>query len=95
MMVAIRFIPLAISCLTILLNLNFLGQRIINKKEELFYSAYFRLKWYLMAKKHRRMVLMILNNSSDFSGLSAGNMGDVSLEAAGIVSFNQNSSQFF
>ena len=90
MAVAIRFIPLALSCLTVLLNLNYLGQRIINKKEDLFYSAYFRTKWYLMPKEHRRMVLMILINSSDCSGLSAGKMGDVSLEAAGIVSFNQN-----
>ena len=81
-----RFTPLALSILCVILTLNYIGQRIINKKEEVFYSAYFRTKWYMMPLEYRRMILMILNNSSDFSGLSAGKMGDVSLEAAGIVS---------
>ena len=85
-----RFIPFVISFLAIILLLNYFGQRIIDKKEEVFHAAYFNTKWYLMPVEHRRMVLMILINSSDCSGLSAGKMGDVSLEAAGIVIFNQN-----
>ena len=95
MTVTIRFVPLTISWLIALILLNYFGQRIINKKEEVFYTAYFCTKWYLMPVEHRRMILMILKNSSDFSGLSAGKMGEVSMEAAGIVSCNQKTSDSF
>ena len=88
MAIAIRFIPFAMSWVSVLLLVNYFGQRIINEKEKLFYTAYYRTKWYLMPVKFRRMVLMISINSSNLAGLSAGKMGDVSLEAAGIVSFN-------
>ena len=88
MVITIRFTPIIISTIAVLIFLNYLGQWIIDKREEVFHRAYFCSKWYVMPVEYRRMVLMILMNSSDCSGLSAGKMGDVSLEAAGIVSLN-------
>ena len=67
--------------------LNYLGQRIIDHKEEVFESVYCKTNWYIMSPKLRRWVHIIAVASTDCSGLSAGKMGDISLEAAGIVIF--------
>ena len=78
---------LIVSLLFALLLLNYLGQEIIDKKEQVFYSAYFETTWYNMSPKHQRWIYIILICSTDCSGLSAGKIGDVSFEAAGIVIF--------
>ena len=68
-----------------LVLLNYFGQRIIDKKYEVFRVVYFDTNWYLMPPKLRRHIHIILNCSTDCSGLSAAKMGELSLEAAGIV----------
>ena len=85
--IIIRFTSLAISFVVALILGNYMGQQIIDKKNEVFHSAYFCSKWYIMPPTLRRLVLLISINATDCSGLSAGKMGDVSMEAAGIVSF--------
>ena len=74
-----------ISVLIALVMINYLGQRIIDKKEEVFHSAYFETKWYMMPPLLRRWIHIILICSTDCSALTAGKVGDVSLEACGIV----------
>ena len=85
MIVKIRFGALAMSVLNALILTNYFGQRIIDKKNEVFYSAYFCSGWYLMTPELRRHIHIILNCSTDCSGLTARKMGEISLEAAGIV----------
>ena len=67
--------------------MNYWGQLIINKTEEVFQAAYYDSEWYTMAPEIRRYVLLIQNNSTKYKTLTAGKMGEVSLEAAGIVIF--------
>ena len=65
--------------------MNLLGQRIMDKSYKVFHSAYFDTKWYLMPPKIRRYIHVILINSTKCSNITAEKMGEVSLEAAGIV----------
>ena len=65
--------------------LNFLGQRIIDKSDDVFQAAYYDSNWYEMRPHLRRVILLIQNNSTKSQHLTAGKMGEVSLEAAGIV----------
>ena len=65
--------------------MNFVGQRIIDKSDQVFHAAYFDSKWYIMPVHLRRMILMIQNRATESQRLSAGKMGEVSMEAAGIV----------
>ena len=86
--IVVRFVWVAITALIGLICMNFFGQQIIDKKTEVFESAYFHTKWYLLSPKHRRYIHIILVASTDSSGISAGKMGDVSLEACGEVIFS-------
>ena len=67
--------------------MNYFGQQIIDKTEEVFQSAYYDSNWYIMTPEIRRYILLIQNNSTKRKNLTAGKMGEVSLEAAGIVSY--------
>ena len=85
--IIIRFSALLIAVVIGLLLLNFMGQRLIDKKNQVFHSVYFGTNWYLMPPKLRRWIHIIINCSTNCSGLTAGKMGDLSLESAGIVIF--------
>ena len=67
--------------------MNYWGQLIINKTENVFQAAYYDSDWYVMPPQIRRYILLIQNNSTKPKTLTAGKMGEVSLEAAGIVIF--------
>ena len=84
-MVSLRFVAFIISMIIYIIGMNFFGQRIIDHSEKVFYSAYFDSKWYIMPVHLRRMILMIQNQATKTQRLSAGKMGEVSMEAAGIV----------
>ena len=85
MMIYLRFVPIIISMTLVLVIMNWLGQRVIDKNDQVFHSAYYDSKWYLMPKELRRMILLVQNNSTKYGGLTAGKMGEVSLESAGRV----------
>ena len=85
-MIVLRFSIASLSIVIYLIATNFLGQRVIDSKAQVFYTVYHQTEWYRMSPKHRRMILLIQNRSINCSsGLSAGKMGSVSLETAGIV----------
>ena len=65
--------------------MNYLGQRVIDRADGVFQAAYYNSKWYVMPAHLRRMILLVQNNSTKYQGITAGKMGEVSLEAAGIV----------
>ena len=67
--------------------MNWWGQQIIDKTEEVFHAAYYNSEWYKMPPEMRRYILLIQNNSTKRKTLTAGKMGEVSLEAAAIVIF--------
>ena len=73
--------------ITYLVLMNYFGQQIIDKTEEVFQAAYYKSDWYIMPSNFRRYILMIQNRSTERKTLTAGKMGEVSLEAAGIVNF--------
>ena len=85
LMVAIRFSILSISMVIYLVFMNYFGQRIMDKSAQVFHTAYFDSDWYVMPKELRRMILLIMIDSTECRKLTAGKMGEVSLEAAGIV----------
>ena len=90
----LRYVPAILLLLSTLVSINYFGQRIIDRKKQVFQLAYFGTKWYLMPPKIRRKLLMILICSTNCSGLTAGKMSKISLENAGNVLLII-SSQFF
>ena len=84
-MIVLRFSAASLCIVVYLMGLNYLGQRVIDFKVQVFYTVYHKTKWYRMVPKHRRMILMIQNRSANCSGLTAGKVKSVSLETAEIV----------
>ena len=66
--------------------LNFFGQIMTDKSEEVFHSVYYDSMWYLMPLKHQRLIYMMSIRSTVSYKLTVGNMSELSMEAAGIVS---------
>ena len=83
----IRFSILTACIIVYLVLMNYFGQQLIDKTEEVFQVAYYNTDWYTMPSTFRRYILMIQNRSTERKTLTAGKMGKVSLEAAGIVNF--------
>ena len=71
--------------ITYLICMNYFAQLIIDKTEEVFNVAYYDTDWYIMPVEFQRMILLIQKSSTNRKALSAGKMGEASLEAAGIV----------
>ena len=85
--IVIRFTVFNISMIIYALLMNYFGQRIIDKTEEVFDAAYYKTKWYLMPPELRRYIHIIQNCSTQRKCLTAAKMGEVSLEAAATVIF--------
>ena len=85
--VVARFTILTVSMIIYIVLMNYFGQHIIDKTEEVFQAAYYDSDWYVMTPEFRRYILLIQNNSTKSRNLTAGKMGEISLEAAGIVIF--------
>ena len=85
--IVVRFTVFALTMVSYIVLMNYFGQKIIDKTEEVFQAAYYDSEWYAMTPKMRRYILLILNNSTKRKTLTAGKMGEVSLEVAGIVIF--------
>ena len=83
--VVARFTVLTISLIIYIVLANYFGQQIIDKTEEVFQAAYYESNWSVLPPEIRRYILLIQNNSTQRQALTTGKMGEVSLEAAGIV----------
>ena len=83
--IAARFTVLTISLIIYIVLANYFGQQIIYKTEEVFQAAYYESNWSFLPPEIRRYILLIQNNSTQRQALTTGKMGEVSLEAAGIV----------